>query len=252
MANDSSCPSGGASRGHRCAARSRALVGPVRSGGDGNWLVAEAMEYDNQSGLLWGPFFDQGRGEEINSFGWYPNGQSFRQWWAPYAMRELQRTNGIESVVFNLSDWWQYDAGYPDNNYATFEMFNNWLVAHKGQTIAGMKIDGQPIVVSTLTAMEKLIQTQYKGVFAYFVLGGTRAQRGVYRPATGSDLAGLGANGAGRLCEPPARDQKGALPWPLNGRNMKAWAFWMPISLFCGHLSGICPGNRHVPRVGRP
>ena len=161
---------------HRVGTDALPVPGPwwaaVRSGGDGNWLVAEAMEYDNQSGLLWGPFFDQGRGEEINSFGWYPNGQSFRQWWAPYAMRELQRTNGTQSVVFNLSDWWQYDAGYPDNNYATFEMFNNWLVAHKGQTIAGMKIDGQPIVVSTLTAMEKLIQTQYKGVFAYFVSEG--------------------------------------------------------------------------------
>ena len=130
------------------------------------------MEYDSQAGLLWGPFYDQGRGEVINSFGWYPNGQSFRQWWAPYAVRELSRTSGDKSVVFALSDWWQYDAGYPDNNYATYEMFNNWLVAHKGQTIAGKAIDGQPIAASTLAAMRQQIADNYADVYAYFVSEG--------------------------------------------------------------------------------
>jgi hypothetical protein len=161
---------------HRRGTDAMPIPGPwwaaVRFGGDGNWLVAEGTEYDSQAGLLWGPFFDQGRGEVINSFGWFPNGQSFRQWWAPYAVRELARAYGDQSVVFALSDWWQYDAGYPDNNYATFEMFNNWLVAHKGQTIAGKLIDGQPIVTSTLAAMEQKIRTDYQALFNYFVAEG--------------------------------------------------------------------------------
>jgi hypothetical protein len=161
---------------HRLGTDALPIPGPwwaaVRFGGDGNWLVAEGTEYDSEAGLLWGPFFDQGRGEEINSFGWFPNGQSFRQWWSPYGMRELARTFGDQSVVFALSDWWQYDAGYPDNNYATFEMFNNWLAAHKGQTIAGMVIDGQPVKATTLGGMQSEIQLHYKPLFNFFLAEG--------------------------------------------------------------------------------
>lgn len=195
---------------HRWGTDALPLSGPsaqwwtaVRAGGDGNWLVAEGTEYDSQAGLLWGPFFDQGRGEEINSYGWFPNGQSFRQWWVPYAMRELARTYGEQSVVFALSDWWQYDAGYPGNNYATFEMFNDWLAAHKGQTIAGTMIDGQPIAASTLSAMEKEIQAHYKSVYDYFVAEGLSHSaaftgRQLEASAPGTVQLGQGAY-AGRL-----------------------------------------------------
>jgi hypothetical protein len=161
---------------HRYGTDALAIPGPwwtaVRQGGDGNWLVAEGAEEDSQTGLLWGPFFDQGRGEVINSFGWFPNGQSFRQWWAPYAMRELPRTNGDQSVVFNLSDWWQYDAGYPANHYETLEAFNEWLAAHKGQTVAGIAIDGQPIGAATISGMLKQINDKYLPAFTYFLSEG--------------------------------------------------------------------------------
>ena len=148
----------------------------VRRGGDGNWLVAEGIHRGggggDQSGMLWGPFYDQYRGEIIDSYGWFPNGENIRSWWAPYAMREVLRLSGSRSVVLNMSDWWQYDAGYPKESYATLLMFNQFLLANKGETIAGKLLDGKPIVAPTMKAMLDTIAADYQQVYAYFHAAG--------------------------------------------------------------------------------
>ena len=213
---------------HRRGTDALPIPGPwwtsVRAGGDGNWLVAEGQDVGSQAGLLWGPFYDQGRGEEINSYGWFPNGQSFRQWWAPYAVRELARTAGDKSVVFALSDFWQYDGGYPDNNYATFEMFNNWLVAHKGQTIAGQAIDGQPIVASTLAEMRQKIATNYKSVYDYFVAEGLSHDAAFTGKQLEAVSPGTVQEGQGAYA--------GRLPGVIGGASLAAgWAHYESLAI---------------------
>ncbi len=148
----------------------------VRYGGDGNWLIAEGIHRGagngDQTGLLWGPFYEQYRGEIMDSYGWFPNGESIRQWWAPYGVRQIARLWGRKSVVFAMSDWWQYDAGYPEDSYTTMQMFNAWLEAHKGQVIAGQRLDGQPVIRPTLSGMIRAVQKQYPNVYRYFVVQG--------------------------------------------------------------------------------
>jgi len=145
----------------------------VRHGGDGNWLVAQGIHRGNgdgdQRGLMWGPFYDQPRGEIMDSYGWFPNGQSIRQWWLPYAVREPLRQYGRQSVVLDLSDWWQNDAGYPYDSFQTFEMFQHWLKAHEGQTIAGTKIESPDLTQArTLRQVQQLVDRRYRRVFNYF------------------------------------------------------------------------------------
>ncbi|HUU69691.1 MAG TPA: hypothetical protein VM186_09210, partial [Planctomycetota bacterium] len=143
-----------------------------RESSDGNWLIAQGVHREDQGGLLWGAFYDQYRGEVVDSYGWFPNGQSFREWWAPYAMREPLRRNGRRPCIFALSDWWQYDAGYPENHYATLQMFNEWLAANKGKRIAGTLLDGRPIQAGTMAEMRRIIADSYQHVFDFFIAQG--------------------------------------------------------------------------------
>ena len=174
----------------------------VRQAGDGNWLVAEGIHRGggggDQDGLPWGPFYDQTRGEIMDSFGWFPNGENIRAWWSPAAMREPARTVGNRPVVMQMSDWWQYDAGFPWDSYATLQMFNAFLVANKGQTIAGKTLDGAPIIAPTLRAMHEIINRDYKAVYGYFNAAGlarSAAYTGMQLTAAapGSTQSGQGA-----------------------------------------------------------
>jgi len=126
----------------------------VRQAGDGNWSVANGVHRAENNGdhlgLMWGPFYDQERGEVMDSFGWFPNGMAVREWWWPSAMREVYRRHGRRSVRFDLSDWWQYDSGAPIHSYNTLEQFNRWLIHHQGQTVAGVPIKGGPVVAGTM------------------------------------------------------------------------------------------------------
>lgn len=148
----------------------------VRAAGDGNWLVAAGIHRGegggDQADLLWGPCYDQTRGEIMDSYGWFPNGENIRAWWAPAAMREPLRAAGGRPVVLALSDWWQNDAGFPWNSYASLQMFNNFLLANKGRTVAGKLLDGIPISAETMDEMRKSINTNYKDVYTYFVTAG--------------------------------------------------------------------------------
>ncbi|HUU34659.1 MAG TPA: hypothetical protein VMW48_11390, partial [Vicinamibacterales bacterium] len=143
-----------------------------RESSDGNWIIAQGVHREDQGGLLWGAFYDQYRGEVVDSYGWFPNGQNFREWWAPYAMREVLRRNGRRPCIFALSDWWQYDAGYPEDHYATLQMFNEWLVANKGKRIAGTLLDGRPIQAGTMSEMRRTIADRYQHVFDFFIAQG--------------------------------------------------------------------------------
>lgn len=144
----------------------------VRENADGNWLIAQGVHRGlgdgDQQGLMWGDFYNQTRAEITDSYGWFPNGVPIRQWWAPYAMREPLRRYGRREVVMDMSDWWQYDAGYPIYSFNTMAMFNEWLKAHAGQTIAGRAIEGKPIEARTLAEMVRVVNEQYKELFRYF------------------------------------------------------------------------------------
>jgi hypothetical protein len=113
----------------------------VRHGADGNWQVANGIHRGfgdgDQGDFLWDAFYDQSRGEIEDSDGWFPNGEAVREWWAPSAMREIYRRNGRRSVVFQLSDWWQYDSFAPKWSFATAEHFNQFLAHNAGKIIAG-------------------------------------------------------------------------------------------------------------------
>ncbi len=144
----------------------------VRYAGDGNWLVAQGVHREDQGPLQWGPFDPQLRGEVMDSYGWFPNGMGVRQWWAPLGVREIWARHGRRSVVFAMSDWWQYDAAYPPKHYATIGMFNRWLAAHAGQTVAGERVDGEPIRAATLAEAGREIDRRHPSAWRYFLAEG--------------------------------------------------------------------------------
>lgn len=191
---------------HRSGTDAQPVDGPwwtkVRQGGDGNWLVAQGIHRGagdgDQHGLLWGPWYDETRGEIMDSYGWFPNGENVRGWWSPFAMREPLRGAGRRPVVLAMSDWWQYDSGFPQANFATMQMFNAFLVANKGKTIAGKTLDGTPIDAQTLEEMLAIVRRDYRDVYGYFHAAGlaraaafTDAQLNAVVP--GSTQSGQGA-----------------------------------------------------------
>jgi len=146
----------------------------VRQAGDGNWMVANGVHRGENNGdhlgLMWGPFYDQTRGEVMDSFGWFPNGMAVREWWWPSAMREVLRRHGRRSVRFDLSDWWQYDSAAPIHSYNTLEHFNRWLVHRDGQTVAGVEITGGPVVAGTIEDYyTELRRRHLPGAFEYWL-----------------------------------------------------------------------------------